>query len=198
MILSQGSPKSQTQSALMNRGTNGAGETWYCGAQNQTSLAAPSISVNFLRSYPIVLSRAVILTKISFEQVVAGGAGSKTRVGIYNAMSLANIYPNALVVDSGEFATDGANAVKTTAGLSIFMPPGIYWLSHISGISAATLRALSGAGSASLSLLGSTNSLNGLGFNLAPSLVYGALPSTFPAGAILSAATLPLVALGVN
>ena len=185
MIPSQGTQHPVSQTAYMHRGTSPY-TIWYAGCQNQTAFSTRALIVDTLTAYEIVLSRPVVLSKISFEITTSGGAGSKTRCGIYRATSLTNTYPSSLVVDGGEKDTTVAASVQTTASLSVAMPAGNYWLTFNCGTAAPTLRAIPAGGQSSL-MGADASTLISLGGRITVASAYAALPATFPAGGAIPA-----------
>lgn len=178
MISAQGSKHVMAQTGFLNKGSGGVGPLWYAGCQNQTPFTTiGGYTLNIIYTTPFSISRAVILTKISFEVAVGGAAGSRTRVGIYRATSLSNMYPSSLVVDGGDYDAT-VTGVKTTGGLSILMAPGQYWAAMNSGVASPTLR------SVSVNNAGFFGRDNTFAFALGLSGVsaYGALPAVFPVG----------------
>lgn len=174
-------------------------ECWYvAGTLSQpigsVSGVAPTIGV--LKAVPFISGRGGSLDRIAFEVTTVGGASAKARVGIYSATSTSNLYPNALVVDGGEFDTSsvGGVGVKSTTISKFLAKNTLYWFVYLAGTSAATVRGL-GVGTV-WNLLGTDSTLPTT-FNsvLSVSQAYGALPSTFPGSATPAAETAPIIAV---
>jgi len=103
------------------------------------SQATYAIAANRVNYFPIRVSTPITIDAIVIEVTTAAGAGSKARLGIYNADR--NWQPTSLVVDAGEVAVD-AIAVVSKA-VSQVLPAGRYLLA-ITSDAAPTLRMLRG------------------------------------------------------
>lgn len=183
MLNSQGILKTPSQSSYIQRGTSPM-TIWYTGAQNQTAflVAVAPITSRFL--WPIMISRPVTLSKISFEVTTGGGAGSVARCGLYRSTSTTNIYPSTLVVDGGEQDTSGIG-VKTTSDLSIKLSAGLYYGCYQSGVAAPTVRVAPPAGVSHI--LGTFFTTLALTIpTLSAVIPYTALTSTLAAGFVVN------------
>jgi len=74
--------------------------------------------------FPLLIATTIVIDAVVCEVTTPAAAGNKGRIGIYNADT--DLQPTTLVVDSGEFAIDGA-AVMTVA-VSATLPAGRYLL----------------------------------------------------------------------
>jgi hypothetical protein len=165
-------------------GTTGM-ERWYAAgviiSGSGLSTGAPVVAT--LQAIPIISLHGGTVDRIAFEVTTGGSAGSKARVGIYAATSQSNIYPNALVVDGGEFDTT-TTGVKV-ATVSATLDPNVrYWAAYLCGTAAPTIRVptntqLDGTIIGISSAIG--NQMPPWGVRVAQT--YGALPGTFPASA---------------
>lgn len=153
--------------------------------------AAPTTNATLtsgtLYAVPFFSGRGGNIDRIAIEVTTVGGAGSKTRFGIYTSTSQSNLYPKSLIVDSGEFDTSatGGTGVKST-NISIELKPNsIYWAVMLCGTAAPTIR-VPGASGAAL-ILGMPSTLaTVLNQKISVAQAYAALPSTFPAGGAMS------------
>lgn len=175
--LAQGSPRVDSQSSFMIRGTSPL-NAWYCGAQNQTAFSTAVASSNFLSSHIIIISRPVTITKISFE-LVTGAVGASARCGLYSNTSMTVLYPSSLLIDGGDFTcTAGNEGVKTTGSLSVNLAPGVYWAAF-NAVGSATYRRHQPGGMTPIP--GSPSTIATLYDTLRAARAYGSLPSTYPA-----------------
>jgi hypothetical protein len=178
------------ESAYYMSHVNGGGslEVWYClGQLMNLNNTTQTFAANQITAYPFVApARGGTLDRIAFNvtTAVAGNA----RVGIYDATSDSNLYPNALVVDGGSIST-GTTGIKS-ATISVALTPGkLYWCVSLAD-AASSVRALS-AGSGN-NILGYDNTLvTNPNRSLQAALTFGALPGTFPAGAGTATANPP-------
>jgi hypothetical protein len=179
----QGVSKNYPQTAFMQRGTSPL-NMWYCGTQNQTAFASNGSTVlNSIKAFQFLLSRPVSISKISME-CTGGVPTAVCRIGIYSATSLNNVYPSALMVDSGEF--DLSVAAVKTSNVSLQLPAGLYWFAYLAGVAAANFRRY--VAGVTSSVMGSGSNLNSPLAVVEKAQAYGALPSTFPAAATSNAA----------
>lgn len=189
---SQGTQRANNQTTYMGRGTTPL-NMWYSGVQNATAFTTTGPTNDFLYAQAFIISRQLIIAKISFELTTSGAAGSKARVGIYKNTSPTVLYPSDLFLDSGEFDTTVTARILTTSGLSTVIPPGIYWFVTLTGTAVPTLRCLSAANYPHI--LGAPSTLATLNQRLLVARAYGALPASFPAGGAFSANLTPMVNL---
>ena len=163
------------------------GMNWYDGAGG--TFTAVTLSIGTLYTVPFVSPRGATLDRLAFEVTTGGSAGSVARAGIYAATSATNIYPSALVVDGGEFVTTSTGVKAAT--ISVTLEPDIlYWAVYLCGVSAPAIRRTVRF----LTVLGVPSTIGANSRNLlSPAQSYGALPSTYPAGATPQTADGPLV-----
>lgn len=167
-------------SAFVQRGTAAPITQWYCSFIVNATFASASQGVDQLRSVPFISGAGGAIDTIAFEVVTGGAVGAVGRVGIYEATSDTNLYPGALVVDSGQFdcTTTGVKSATISATLK---PNTLYWFAYHLGGATSTLR-----------LLNTTSTPNVMGFGaalggssrsgLTGAQAYGALPATYNAG----------------
>lgn len=173
-------------------------ECWYiCGSPSQPiglkGTVAPATGTLF--AIPFMTGRGGTIDRIAFEVTTVSAAGGKARVGIYSSTdTYGNPYPNKLIIDGGEFAVDAATGVKSTT-ISQALPEGVLlWAVYLCGTAAPTVRGI--LGQACYGLLGQPSTIGTTIYTeLSVAQAYGALPSTFPAGAALTSATIPLIAI---
>jgi len=168
-------------------------EFWYSTYIAAASPGTGSQAVNTLRAIPFNSERGGLIDSISFEITTGGAAGSVGRCGIYKATSGTDIYPKDLIVDSGEF--DCTSATVKTASISIYLQPNtLYWFVILVGTNAATFRLQStSTPNSCMGIPATFGSLSRLGLSVATT--YGALPSTFTAGAAFATGGTGLVSV---
>lgn len=175
-------------------GGSGISRYYVAGMGGATALTTGAPTANVLRAFPLrcPLRRGTIdLLAFNVTTLLAGNA----RIGAYRNADAAgqNLYPGALIADSGSIST-GTAGVKTYATSISFSPGELLWLAYCSD-AAATLRALAVAGceTDTLGLDTGMGTAPGIGYSVAHT--YGALPATFTAGgAVISAVPLPALA----
>jgi hypothetical protein len=150
------------------------------------AIQAATQAIDTLIAVPFPVGLSCSMDEIAFN-VSTLAAGSSARVGIYRATSAKNIYPGALVVDSGAVATT-STGFKNTA-VSVNLKPGLYWSVYVAGVLAPQI---SGWGVSTTNpgnpILGYTNANPPLcNHSLRVAFAFAALPATFPGGAALSA-----------
>jgi hypothetical protein len=93
---------------------------------NATAQTTGTISANVLHAMPFLAPpRGGTLDRLAFE--VTSGATGNGRVGLYaNVLGANDVYPGALVVDSGVIAL--TNALKTAAVSVALVPNALYWI----------------------------------------------------------------------
>ncbi len=123
----------------------------------------------------IWIPRSMVLSRMTEETVVGGGAGTKFRVGLYQDNGQT---PNggALIVDSGAQDATAVNANTITFATTQYVQPGMIWAALETGDALIQFRRYNGL--PSLNDL-SGEFLTGCSFDRAGG--YGALPATCPA-----------------
>lgn len=154
---------------------------YVCGFGSGSDFTTGNPSANILRAIPFLApGRIAKITQIAFNvtTLLAGNA----RIGIYDSVSDTNIYPNKLLVDSGDISTN-SNGVKTFNTAITLTPGKMYWMAFVNSV-ASTLRCGAVAGSTVPLLLPDDASLGTTrSHGLQVAHAYAALPSTFTAGA---------------
>ncbi|OZE77241.1 hypothetical protein CH305_18570 [Rhodococcus sp. 15-649-2-2] len=143
-----------------------------------TSSASPNQQV---RAQPWLLDRSVTIDRIGVEVTVAGGAGTKWRLGIY--ADNGNGYPGALVLDADAVAGDVVGMIEKTI-TALRLPAGLWWVAAVMQDAATTpptVRVLNAWSPPVMMTLGTALPANGsvgaAGFT--QSNVSAALPDTF-------------------
>jgi hypothetical protein len=164
------------------------------GLANATALTTGAPAVGTLRALPWVApAKPGTIDQLAFAvTTLLAGNG---RIGLYRNIGQGNLYPAALVADSGSISTV-TTGVKTFSINHTYEPGALYWLTYESD-SAATLRCLA---------LANCWPINGLdtGLGTAPGVgisvarTYAALPTPFPTGgAVITAVPLPALAVRI-
>lgn len=155
------------------------------GRTNCTALSTSALSTNTLRAVPFRVEEPRRITSVAFRVTVAGGAGSKGRMAIYDSKgdeSEGNWYPNQKVWQGTEFDTNASTGTKATSTTLDLKPGRRYWAVYWCGTSAPTVNAVpvaaNGCDLASAAGTGTTY--------LSVALTYTStgFPQTFPSGAI--------------
>lgn len=117
------------QAGLMWGWTPGAtmktGSYWYGPVQLGSNQSATKDSNGVLRLLPFWVPASTTFDTVAINTTVASDAGGKHRIGIFTPDAFGR--PDALVLDSGQFATDsgtGQKGVSTTFTLAA----GMYYL----------------------------------------------------------------------
>lgn len=168
-------------------------EIWYPAVMwdEQASLTGVAISSGTLYAMPWVSPRGGTLDRIAFENTVTNGGA--VRLGIYAATSATNIYPGALVLESEFAAVMGSTGAHANTISTVLTPSTLYWVVLL-GSTTPTLRFVPSTGIRNV--LGLPSTLGATARSaLSPAQTYGALPSTFPAGATPQTIGVPLVAV---
>lgn len=146
----------------------------YTGAVNQTAHITTSFGATNIGAFPFVCPGGIV--DALYMEVTSGTANAVARFGIYKNLREGVMYPGELIVDSGE-KDFSSNGVKSTTGLSVVLPPGLYWTSYHPGVATSQVRAVPiGA----LSHMMGMSSAFALYSRLYVGRAYSALPATFP------------------
>lgn len=157
-----------------------------------TSTTSFTVAANTLYAAPFFALTRVTFTKLSLY--VTSGVAGNARIGLYtNAPT--SVAPGSLVAgtDSGSFSTAAAGLQEVT-GLSFTLVPGFYWMAAMfSG--APSVMGVNGASILIPYLYGaSTLNASQLDYGYVASQTFGAMPASFPAGALTTATNaLPIV-----
>jgi len=164
-----------------------------------TSTTLPAIDT--LWALPMILTQTTKFDTITFRVTTNSTAGGVARVGIYRDNG--NMYPGALIFDSGSIATDSGTVKDTTitSGLQIF-PPGMYWGAIVFGTAAPQTKVFNTIpGMISLGFdSGLSGNTSGYGYSVAHA--FAALPDPYTASATLltssPSATVPVPQVGLR
>lgn len=154
-------------------------------------------TTNTLIATPFKLETPQTLRLIGVN-LVQGVASTRMRIGVYSATSIQDWYPSALVADSGEI--DCSSSGDKTAAVDVTIGPGVYWaVALINGDTTVPhVRTMNSSFGQMNPLLGAANLGNALRSGIAVTNDWGALPSTFPAGAALWGSTVTTPAIGAR
>ncbi len=141
---------------------------------SEATVTAPTIAANTLYAHPLLIPRNLTIDRIAVE-IRTGDAGKIARLGIYRDGT--NLYPGALVIDSGEISVAAIGVVAATVSQALTKE--LYWLAILSNGVPATNGAVLVPGG----ILGWSNLhtyVSNPGWSVAQA--YGALPDPFTAG----------------
>lgn len=144
-----------------------------------TSTGAPTL--NEIRCLPFFSGRGGVVDRIAFDCTVVGGAGSKLRLGIYDA-DQDSLYPTALLADSGEIDGTVATGVRAFPINVTMQPSRLYWLCGIHGTTSATVRITGGSPVPIFGYGGASWNNAGVACGWHIFIPYGPLPDPMPAG----------------
>lgn len=135
-----------------------------------------------LTAVPVVLPANMTIDRLAIKMSTAGTAGALARVGIYAPTSTADIYPSALVVDSGAIAVDTTTAQMATVSAALTAGT-CYWFAHVFQ-SVATMPIYQANSFNTSMLLVNTTDLTAKR-SLSVAFTYAALPDPYTAGGAL-------------
>lgn len=166
-------------------------EAWYpAGMAPGDAIAGFSSSVGHLRAVPFIApARGGTLDAIAVEVNVAV-ASKNIRIGLYSSKGVNNIYPDTLLVDSGDIST-GTTGRKIHTLSQALTAGRVYWLA-VSSDASVTIQGSSTGGYNPLLGFHSTVPLT-LRRYLDTTFTHGALPATFPAGVTGTTGTGPVL-----
>lgn len=173
-------------------------ERWYYagGSQSGSGTATNTVSAGALLALPFVTTRSLVADRIACR-VTTASSGSNLRMGIYRATSDTNLYPNELLLDTGNIssATTGVKVATISQTLSENI---LYWFVLLTS-AGITMQAMpSGTLWAILGLDSGLNTVPGIGFET--TITFGPLPATYPAGASvrLNSPSIPIIAIRIS
>ncbi len=153
-------------------------ESWYVAAQiSVVSVTVGSPTANNMRAVPFMSGRGGTLDRIGIEVTTA--VAGNIRIGIYDNTSDTYLYPNNLLVDSGDINTS-TTGMKTAIINPTLNPNSLYWFVILND-AAPALRYITGGGCAMLLGVGPIINSTMYG-HLMVSQIFGALPATFTTG----------------
>jgi hypothetical protein len=150
-------------------------ESWYTYFGTTSTLSTATLVASRLFAFPFIVPKTITLDRIAINVYTAGTGNA--RMGIYRNSESLGLYPDQLVLDSGEvsIASTGVKSVTINQQLTA----GLYWLVIVSnGVPVVRGCAILGI----TPLLGYTSALGaeGAAVGLYVSFTYAALPTTFP------------------
>lgn len=159
-------------------------EVWYTfGSYSVSNTGVSLTGINTLSAFPFFSGEGGKVDRIGFEVTTGGGAGSVARCGIYTSTSDTNLYPDKLVVDSGEFDTTTTGVKSASIDVQL-LANRVYWLAFHPGVAQHTGRNLAAAIIGPIPIgMPSTMGSNATHVALSVNRTYAALPSTFTSGA---------------
>lgn len=175
-------------------GGSGLAANYVAGLTNGTALGTLAMGANVLYAAPFVAPpRAALLDRVGVY-VTTGVAATSVRLGIYDATSETNLYPSALLWDSGVLSTVTTNAIASGNPSLALVPGRLYW-AVLNSSGAPTLRSVAVGGAAPI--FGFPDAISGTAAQicLSGSRAYAALPSTFTASIAAGTAGFPAVFL---
>ncbi len=153
-------------------------ERWYVAAQiSVVSITVGTPTASNMRAVPFMSGRGGTLDRVGIEVTTA--VAGNMRIGIYDNTSDTYLYPNNLLVDSGNLDTS-TTGMKTAIINLALNPNSLYWFVILND-AAPSIRYITGGGCAILLGVGSVIGATMSGF-LMVSQVFGALPATFTTG----------------
>lgn len=186
--------------AYGHKGAGGAGSTPrygnFCNLLAQGTIAP---AIDTLWAIPFILPVPGTLDRIAFKSTTGGGAGNKTRVGIFSNATDTVLYPDKFVVgaDTGEIDTTATGVMETTISSGPYLESGLWWFVLWQGAgTAATYASVAVGGNDTI--LGLNASLVGI-TAISASRTYNAsgfstlaTPNVFPSGGSYVTAAQPL------
>jgi len=157
-------------------------DRWYVpGPISSGTLGTNNTTANRLEAYPFVTTRDMTLDQV-IVQVTSAISSSQARVGMYTDDG--NLYPDALLFDTGAFST-ATSGVKQTAISQGITAGTLYWAAIATSHSTVQHRSVQAADMMVIlgwpAPSGTTSPQHGFGWFVAHT--FAALPDPFTAGA---------------
>lgn len=175
----------------------GVVEVWYvAGVEVCASGLQTACSINIMRVIPFIATGSDRRLDRIGAAVAANAGPGNFRVGIYTNTGINFLYPDQLVVDSGDLVTTSIG-IKSANINTILIAGQLYWAAHITS-RAATFRCVNP--DQLLNILGVNPTLpNDFNLGLSLPMAFGPLPSPFPVTTtpglvVLDAPPIPAVA----
>ena len=167
-------------------GTTAPNRYYIAGMDAQGALGAlTAVTANTLYALPIMIGRGGTIDSVGVN-VSTTVNSSNVRMGIYRNL---NGIPGTLISDLGTVGTSNPAGFKEITGLSIRLQPGLHWLTAVFS-HAPTLRTVSQT--SMMGVFGVDNAATtAVGTGYTSAFTYAALPATFPAVTVSTAATQP-------
>lgn len=185
--------------AFMHKGAGGAGNApRYGNFDNLLAQGTIAPAIDTLWASPFYLPEPGTLDKLAFKSTTGGGAGNKTRVGIFTNKVDSMLYPDKFIVgaDTGEIDTT-ATAVMETSITGVVLDAGLYWFVLWQGAGTVATYASVPVGGNGV-ILGVNASLVGI-TGISAARTYNAsgfstlaTPNVFPSGGAYVTAAMPL------
>ena len=157
----------------------GGGTRYFSSNFFAGGISAISLTTNYLFLIPFFTPVSISIDRIAINVTVAGAAGKKARLGIYEDDG--KVYPRKLLLDAGEVFVDTTGLKEITINETL-RGGKLYWLAIVTD-GAPTLRIASYA--SCLSIFFGLDSTLGTSWSLLywKSFTYAVLPDPFPSGA---------------
>jgi len=193
--------------SFIHNGAGGAGATpRYGNFDNLTAVGTIAPAIDTLWAIPFYLPCAGTPDRIAFNLDTAGGAGNKTRIGVFSNANDTTLYPDKCMVgiDTGEIDTSATAGVRETTLTSMpVLDAGLWWFVLWQGAgTAATYKSVPVG--ASPTFLGVNGSLVGI-TGISASRTYSssgfsalATANVFPSGGSYVTAAQPLCTLRLS
>jgi len=157
------------------------GNRWYAASElGQTSTTAV-FTQNFLYAVPFLSGNNTAIDGLGYnnDDITA----SNVRIGIYDTLSITDLYPNALIGASAVIPTGSAAGFKSDTALIVNLnPDSFYWAAMVCSVTLNQMRSMPIVNS--YNFLGRPQPPAGtMSSHIRVAFTYAALPATFPAGA---------------
>lgn len=186
--------------AYAHKGAGGVGSAPrygnFCNLLAQGTIAP---AIDTLWAIPFILPVSGTIDRLAFKSTTGGGAGNKTRVGIFSNASDTTLYPDKAMIgaDTGEIDTTATAVMETTITSGPYLESGLWWFVLWQGAgTVATYASVAVGGNDTIlgvnaSLVGNTGisaarTYNASGFSTL------ATPNVFPTGGAYVTAAMPL------
>ncbi len=175
------------------RGIVGVQAYYTAGQSSAVASTTGTPTVDTLRAFPFMVAEDCTIDRLGIG-VTTNVATAVGRIGIYD--STTDLYPGALIGESGQFDLSTIGAIIATVSIPVQRGV-IYWAAHLAGTAAGTIRCLgmncvSGALGAGASL----GSAVTVGWSHAQA--YGVMPSAFPSATPAGVTGTPIPACHVR
>jgi hypothetical protein len=169
-------------------------ERWYTGSATSggSITSITNVPANTLMATPVIITRPTTIDRLGVRVFSTNSDGTAVvRVGLYNSSN--DVYPNALIVDSGDLPATSVATV--TSVINQTLQPGLYWLVLANSSNTGTSPGLpSMSASVFPPVLGVNTAFSTNAGCLWHAFTWGALPTTFPSTAYsyIGAGNMPL------
>lgn len=173
---------SKDVSSFRHAGGSGL-EAWYiANCSNASSLTLTGAGASQLWALPFVSpQRGGVLDRLGFSVINPTG-GTNGRIGLYSNTSDSNIYPAALLEDSGDLSTATSGSKTYTINREL-LPGRIYWVAYVASSASPGLMAINASGISGI--LGVNAALTSPNTSIRVAHTFGALPDPYPGGGAL-------------